>query len=148
LRGTAQRATTMARGRRKQEPTGIKGVIAKATDAIPGVKGSGKRSKSSSKNPISGIVDALPIGGGSKSKKSSSSRSGKRAGGAALAAGAAGLAIKNRGRITSKLKREDDAAVTVGGSDTAADTAQDASVSRLDVTPNDVTTPPSSGSAG
>jgi hypothetical protein len=63
----------MARGRRKQEPTGIKGVIAKATDAIPGVKGSGKRSKSSSKNPISGIVDALPIGGGSKSKKSSSS---------------------------------------------------------------------------
>ena len=140
---TAHRATTIARGRRKQRPTGLKGIIAKLPDAIPGVKRTGKRS--ASKNPISRITSTLPFGGGAKRGKSSSSGSGRRAGRAALAAGAAGLAIKNRDKITSMIKREDDAAVTPGGGDV---TAQDASVSRLDVTPSDVTTPPRSGSAG
>jgi hypothetical protein len=139
---TTHRSTTIARGRRKQQPTGLSGLIAKLPDAIPGVKRSGKRS--ASKNPISRITSALPFGGGAKRGKSSSSGSGRRAGGAALAAGAAGLAIKNRGKIKSMIKREDDAAVTTGGSETA----QDASVSRLDVTPSDVATPPQSGSAG
>jgi hypothetical protein len=138
----ASRGTTAHRARRKQQPTGLSGFIAKLPDAIPGVNRSGKRS--TSKNPISRILGALPFGGGTKQRKSSSSGSGRRAGGAALAAGAAGLAIKNRDKITSMIKREDDAAVTTGGSETA----QDASVSRLDVTPSDVTTPPQSGSAG
>ena len=69
IRGTAQRATTIARGRRKQEPTGLKGVVAKVSDAIPGVTGAGKRSKSSSKNPMSGIVDALPFGGAREARE-------------------------------------------------------------------------------
>ena len=141
-RATTHRTTTIARGRRKQQPTGLSGLIARLPDAIPGVKRSGKRS--ASRNPISRITSALPLGGGAKRGKSSSSSSGRRAGGAALAAGAAGLAIKNRNKITSMIKREDDAAVTTGDSETA----QDASVSRLDVTPSDVTAPPQSGSAG
>ena len=141
-RATAHRTTTIARGRRKQQPTGLSGFVAKLPDAIPGVKRSAKRS--ASKNPISRFTSALPFGGGAKNAKSSSSRSGRRAGGAALAAGAAGLAIKNRNKIASMIKREDDAAVTTGGSEPV----QEASVSRLDVTPTDVTAPPQSGGAG
>jgi hypothetical protein len=138
----------ITRSRRKQQPTGLKGVMSKLPDAI---SGAGKRSKSSSKNPSSGIVAALPFGGGAKRGKSSSSSSGKRAGGAALVAGAAGLAIKNRDKITSMMKRDggQEAETPVATPSTAPGTgAQDASVSRLDVTPSDVTTPPQPGSAG
>jgi hypothetical protein len=143
-----QRAATLARARRRnQQPSGIKGFMAKLPDAIPGAA---KRSKSSSKNPISGMVAALPFAGGAKRGKSSSS-SGKRAGRAALVAGAAGLAIKNRDKITSMMKRdggqepETPATPPTAASGTGA---EDASVSRLDVTPTDVTTPPQPGSAG
>ena len=141
LRGTAQRATTIARPRRKQEPNGLRGLIAKLPDAIPGVTGARKRSRSSSmKTRMSRIAAALPFGAGAKRGKSSAPVSGKRAGGAALAAGAAGLAVKNRRRITSMMKRdgsrEEDTTAAAGATGT-----QDASVSRLDVTPSDVTTP-------
>ena len=145
MRATAQqRATALARGRRKQEPTGLKGLVAKLPDALPTPGGSGKRSKSSSKNPISGIVSALPIGGSAAKRGKSSSSSGKRAGGAALLAGAAGLALKNRDKITSKLGRGGDASP---GTD-AGTGAGEATVSRLDVTPTDVTTPPQQGTTG
>jgi hypothetical protein len=140
-----QRAATLARTRRRnQQPTGIKGVVAK----LP-VVGSSKRGKSSSSNPLQGIVSSLPVvGGGKKSRKSSSGGgAGKRAGGAALVAGAAGLAIKNREKITSMIggggsKHEHSAqtdTTTVG---------PDAEVSRLDVSPGDVTTPSSPGTPG
>jgi hypothetical protein len=149
MRATAQqRATTLARARRKQQPTGIKGLAAKLPDALPISKGSGKRSKSksSSKNPISGIVSALPIGGaGAKRGKSSSSSAGKRAGGAAILAGAAGLAVKNRDKITSMLGGgRGDGEPAAGATDASTGTGE-ASVSRLDVTPTDVTTPPQPG---
>jgi hypothetical protein len=143
-----QRAATLARGRRRnQQPTGVKGLMAKLPDVIPGA---GKRSKSSSKNPLSGIVAALPLGGGAKRGKSSSS-SGKRAGGAALVAGAAGLAIKNRDKIASMMRRdggqEPQAPATPPPAAAGSD-IQDASVSRLDVTPGDVATPPQPGTTG
>jgi hypothetical protein len=150
MRATAQqRATALARGRRKQQPTGIKGLAAKLPDAI--TKGSGKRSKPSSKqNPISGLVSALPIGAGAKRGKASSSSTGKRAGGAALVAGAAGLALKNRDKITSMLGRgRGDEGTGAGGTDAGTGTGTgEASVSRLDVTPTDVATPPQPGTTG
>ena len=148
MRATAQqRAAALTRSRRKQEPTGIKGLVAKLPDAVPIPKGSGKRSKSSSKNPISGIVAALPIGGGAKRGKASSSSKGKRAGGAAVVAGAAGLALKNRDKITSMMGRGRDEAGTAAGATDASTGTGEASVSRLDVTPSDVAAPPQPGTS-
>jgi len=119
----------------------MRGLIAKLPDAIPGVTSVRKRSRSSSmKTLMSRIAAGLPFGAGAKRGKSSPPISGKRAGGAALAAGAAGLAVKNRRKITSMMKRdggrEEDTTAAAGATDT-----QDASVSQLDVTPSDVTTP-------
>ena len=58
---------------------------------------------SSTSNPLSALTNLLPTGGAKSAPKS---RGGRNKAGAAALAGIAGLALKNRSKLTSRLGRK------------------------------------------
>jgi hypothetical protein len=140
---TAGRPTIVTRGRRQQKPTGIKGMFS----ALP-VVGSGSKRKGMGKSPsdaVKGMLAALPgVGGGTKRRRSSSASGRRKAGGAALVAGAAGLAIKNRDKVSSMLqgRTHEDEASRGAMPEAAAGAGTTTPTPATDVTPADVAPPP------
>jgi hypothetical protein len=111
--------------------------------ALPGVGGGKKRKRgSSSSRGMKGLLAAVPgVAGGAKHRRSSAGGGRRKAGGAALLAGAAGLALKNRDKVSSLLRdrKRDDAShgpMPAGGADVTG------APGPADVTPTDVTSPP------
>jgi hypothetical protein len=136
----AGRPTIVTRGRRQeQKPGGVKGMLA----ALPGVGGGKKRKRGSSAGGMKGLLAAVPgVTGGTKRRRSSSGGGRRKAGGAALLAGAAGLALKNREKVSSLLrdrKRDED---TSPGPMSAAGADATGAPAAADVTPADVAAPP------
>jgi len=97
VRGSRGPATIVVRGRRKQQkPSGIKGVLS-ALPSLPGKSGSSK---------------SRGRAGGGKGKGKGKGA----AGGLAVLAGVAGVAFKNRDKLTSKLGHSHDEQQDHGGS--------------------------------